>query len=217
MAMPKGRVFLLSPLILALSGCAFWPVGSSNHDAPVQRIAGLLERGEQHWTIRACDQQQSRLLQPTEELQRLVADIAQQDHVAVFAELAVSQENDRWLVKKTYRVKSADRGCMESEGANSQWVGFSRAEKWRVDITAQGMRLTTDDGEDGRQISIVSEQMPNGVLGFRGVYDQGLELWLYPTDCVDRSTGDYYHLSSVLVRDGQRLQGCGYQGGSAQF
>ena len=105
-------------------------------------------------------------------------------------------------------------GAASTSGANNQWVGFSLADGWRVEITAQGMQLSTDDTEDGRQLAVISEQLPDGTMGFRGVHDQGLELWLYPGGCIERSTGDYYHLTSVLVRDGQRLNGCGYQAGS---
>jgi len=213
MTVPKGQFFLLLSLTLALSGCASWSMWSSNQHAPAQRVAGLIERGEQQWTMRACGQEQSRLLQPTEELERLFDNIGQSGQQSIFAELEISEKGGRWVVNKTHRLESTDRGCMGAGEAASQWVGFSRAEGWRVDITTQGMLLTTKDGEDGRQVSMISEQMPNGTLGFRGEYDQGLELWLYPTGCIDRSTGDYYHLNAVLMRDGQRFQGCGYQGG----
>ncbi len=216
MAVPKARLLLLSLLVMVLSltGCAswsVWPGGKKN--APVQRVAGLLERGKQHWTMRACGQEQDRLLQPTAELERLFDDIGEPGQMSIFAELEVIEQDGRWVTTKTHRVESTGRGCLDTSAAASQWVGFSHAQAWRVDITAQGLQLTTDDGEDGRQISVISEQLPDNALGFRGVHDQGLELWLYPTGCIERSTGDYYHLNAVLVRDGQRLNGCGYQGG----
>lgn len=201
-------------LSLGLSGCASWSLWPGGEDASGQRVAGLVERGEQHWTMRACGQEHDRLLQPTAELERLFDDIGQPGQLSIFAELEVTEQDGRWLVSRTHRVESTGRGCMNTSAAASQWVGFSLADAWRVDITTQGMRLTTEDAEDGRQLSMISEQMPDGALGFRGVHDQGLELWLYPSGCIERSTGDYYHMSAVLVRDGQRLRGCGYQGGA---
>lgn len=216
MAVPKGQflLFFLLVTVLGLTGCASWSVWPGGQkDTPPQRVAGLLERSEQHWTMRACGEEHDRLLQPTTELERLFDDVGQPGQTSVFAELEVIEQDGRWVVSRTHRVESTGRGCMNVSAAGSQWVGFSHAQDWRVDITAQGMQLTTDDGEDGRQISIISEQLPDGAMGFRGVHDQGLELWLYPTGCIERSTGDYYHLNAVLVRDGQRLNGCGYQGG----
>lgn len=215
MAVPKGQLLLFSLLVmvLGLTGCASWSVWPGGKDAPVQRVAGLLERGEQQWTMRACGEQHDRLLQPTAELERLFDEVGQPGQISIFAELEVHEQDGRWIATKTHRMESTGRGCMDTSAAASQWVGFSHAPNWRVDITAQGLQLSTDDGEDGRQISIISEQLPDGARGFRGVHDQGLELWLYPTGCIERSTGDYYHLNAVLVRDGQRLNGCGYQGG----
>lgn len=215
MAVSNGRFPLLAALgmVLSLSGCASWSLWPKGDESGPQRVAGMLERGDRHWTLRACGQEHDRLLQPTPELRRLFDDVGQPGQQSMFAELEVAEEDGRWIVRKTHRVQSTGRGCMDSSAAASQWVGFSFDPAWRVDITAQGMRLTSEDAESGRQLSMISEQMPDGVLGFRGVQDQGLELWLYPSGCIDRSTGDYYHLSAVLVRDGQRLRGCGYQGG----
>jgi len=215
MAVWKGRFSLFAALGMAfsLSGCASWSLWPSGGESEAQRVAGMLERGDKHWTLRACGREHDRLLQPTPELRRLFDDVGQPGQQSMFAELEVAEEDGRWIVHKTHRVQSTGRGCMDSSAATSQWVGFSFDPAWRVDITAKGMQLTTEDAESGRQLSMISEQMPDGVLGFRGVHEQGLELWLYPSGCIERSTGDYYHLSATLVRDGQRFKGCGYQGG----
>lgn len=215
MGMPTGHfsLFFMLAMTLGLSGCASWSFWSGGVDGPSQRVAGLVERGESHWTMQPCGEESDRLLQPTAELERLFDEVGQPGQLSVFAELEVTGNGDRWVAGKTHRLQSTGRGCLDVSAAGSQWAGLSLADNWRVDITPQGMRLSTDDGEDGRQLSVISEQLPDGALGFRGVHDQGLELWLYPTGCLERSTGDYYHLSAVLVRDGQRLSGCGYQGG----
>lgn len=214
MALWFGRLPELSVvfLTLTLSGCAswsLWPYGQESSGE--KRVSGLLERGD-HWTLRACGQEHDRLLQPTPELEKLFDNVSQPGQLSMFAELLVTEEEGRWVVQKTHRLQSTGRGCMDNSANASQWVGFSYDPAWRVDITSQGMQLTTEDTENGRQLSVISEQLPDGVLGFRGVQDQGLELWLYPSGCIERSTGDYHHLSAVLVRDGQRLRGCGYQG-----
>lgn len=211
-----GRLSLILPLLMALgsTGCASWSLWPGAENAPAQQVAGLLERGEQHWTIRACGEEHDRLVQPTAELERLFEEVGQPGQMSIFAEIEVVEKDGRWVVLKTNRVESTGRGCLDTRAAASQWVGFSHEQDWRVDVSAKGMRLSVDDAEDGRQISVINEQLPDGSMGFRGVHDQGLELWLYPTGCIERSTGDYYHLTSVLVRDGQRLNGCGYRGGS---
>ncbi|SDR91948.1 putative lipoprotein [Halopseudomonas litoralis] len=214
MAVWFGRLPVLAGMLfsLTLTGCAswsLWPVGQKS--AGQQRVSGLLERGD-HWTFRPCGQEHDRLLQPTPELEKLFDNVSQPGQLSMFAELVVTEENGRWIVQKTHRLQSTGRGCMDNSAKASQWVGFSYDPAWRVDITAQGMQLTTEDAESGRQLSTISEQLPDGVQVFRGVHDQGLELWLYPSGCIERSTGDYHHLSATLVRDGQRLRGCGYQG-----
>jgi len=200
-------------MALGLSGCASWSFWRGAEQATAQRVAGLVDRGEQHWTMRACGQEHDRLLQPSAELERLFEEVGQPGQLSIFAELEVDEQDGRWVVTRTHRVESSGRGCLDTSAAASQWVGFSLADNWRVDISARGMQLTSGDAEDGRQLSMISERLPVGALGFRGVHDQGLELWLYPTGCIERSTGDYYHFNAVLVRDGQRLNGCGYQGG----
>ncbi|GGI98755.1 hypothetical protein [Halopseudomonas pertucinogena] len=217
MGMPKGHfsLFFLLSVLLGLSGCASWSLWPGGESGASQRVAGLIDRGDPDWTMRACGQEHDRLLQPTAELKRLFDDVGQPGQLSIFADLDVVEKDGRWLVRKTHRVQSTGRGCMDVSGAGSQWVGFSLADNWRVDVTARGMQLSTDDGEDGRQLAVIQEQMPDGAMGFRGVHDQGLELWLYPTGCLERSTGDYYHLTAVLVRDGQRLNGCGYKGAAS--
>lgn len=207
--------FLTLALALSLTGCASWSFWPGGDDAAAQRVAGLIERAEQGWTLRACGQEHDRPLQPTAELERLFDEVGQPGQLSMFAELEVIERDGRWVVMHAHRVESTGRGCMDTSAADSQWVGFSLADKWRVDVSTQGMQLTADDAEDGRRVAMISEQLPDGALGFRGVHDQGLELWLYPTGCIERSTGDYYHLNAVLVRDGQRLRGCGYQGGQS--
>lgn len=216
MTAPTGRLALCTILGLAsiLSGCASWSFWQGGREAPAQRVAGLVDRAELHWTIRACGQEHDRLLEPSAELKRLFDEVGQPGQMSIFAELAVTEKDGRWMVDRTHRVESTGRGCMDTSAAHSQWVGFSLADGWRVDVGAGGMLLTSGDAEDVRQLSMISEQLPDGALGFRGVHDQGLELWLYPTGCIERTTGDYYHLSAVLIRDGQRLNGCGYQGGA---
>lgn len=216
MKVPGRPLSLLLPLVMALgmAGCASWSVWPGGKSATAERLAGLLERDGQSWSMRACGQQQDRPLQPTAELERLFDDVGQPGQLSAFADLEMVERSGRWEVTDIHRLESTGRGCLDTSAADSQWVGFSLTDNWRVDITAQGMRLSTDDAEDGRQLSMISEQLPSGAIGFRGVHDQGLELWLYPTGCIERSTGDYYHLNAVLVRDGQRLNGCGYQGGA---
>ena len=210
---PWAPLFLMMTA-LGLSGCASWSFWPGAERTPAQRVAGLVDRGEQQWTIRACGQEHDRQLQPSAELERLFDEVGQPGQLSIFAELEVVEQDGRWVVTRTHRVESTGRGCLDTSAATSQWVGFSLADRWRVDISARGMQLSSDDAEDGRQLSMISEQLPDGTLGFRGVHDQGLELWLYPTGCIERSTGDYYHLKAVLVRDGLRLNGCGYQGGA---
>lgn len=205
-------LFLLTAMTLTTAGCAAWSVWPGADSEPAQRVAGLLDRGDPHWTLHACGQHQERPLQPTAELERLFDEVGQPGQLSIFAELEVVDRDGRWEVSQIHRVESTGRGCRDTSAADSQWVGFSLADHWRVDITTRGMRLSTRDAEDGRQLSAISEQLPDGAIGFRGVHDQGLELWLYPSGCIERSTGDYYHRTAVLVRDGQRLNGCGYQG-----
>lgn len=214
MAMPKGRfsLFFLLGTLLWLPGCASWSIWPGGDKGASQRVAGLVDRRDSGWTMRACGQEHDRPLQPTAELKRLFDDVGQPGQLSIFADLDVVEEGAQWVVRQTHRVQSTGRGCMDVSGAGSQWVGLSLADNWRVDITARGMLLSTDDGENGRQLAVIQEQMPDGATGFRGVHDQGLELWLYPTGCLERSTGDYYRLTAVLVRDGQRLNGCGYKG-----
>lgn len=214
MKVPGRHLSLFLPLVMALglAGCASWSAWSGGESATAERVAGLLERDGQDWSMRACGQEQDRPLQPTPELERLFDDVGQPGQLSIFAELDVLDRNGRWEIKDIHRLESTGRGCLNTSAADSQWVGFSLADEWRVDISAQGMHLSTNDAEDGRRVSMISEQLPDGAIGFRGVHDQGLELWLYPTGCIERSTGDYYHLNAVLVRDGQRLNGCGYQG-----
>lgn len=210
----KGQLSLFLPLVMALglSGCASWSMWPGGDSAPVHRVAGLLERDGQQWSMRPCGTEQDQPLQPSAELERLFEEVGQPGQLSIFAELQVIDREGHWEAGKTHRVESTGRGCLDTSAAGSQWVGFSLADNWRVDITDRGMQLTTDDTEDGRQLAMISEQLPDGAIGFRGVHDQGLELWLYPTGCIERSTGDYYHLKALLVRDGQRLNGCGYQG-----
>ena len=215
MRVSRRHLFLLLLLTMPLgvAGCGSWSVwpGAGNTAAP-QRVAGLLERGERQWTLHACGRNAARPLQPSAELQRLFEEVGQPGQLSIFVELDVFDRAGAWAVSQIHRVETTGRGCKDTRGAGSQWVGFSLADHWQVDITAQGMQLSTDDTEDGRQLAVISEQLPDGTMGFRGVHDQGLELWLYPTGCIERRTGDYYQRSAILVRDGQRLNGCGYQG-----
>ncbi|MCO5786443.1 hypothetical protein DHB74_08785 [Pseudomonas sp. G11-1] len=198
---------------LILTGCASWSLWPAGEEAPSQLVSGLVERGgDDRWVLRPCGQEHERLLQPTPQLRELFDDVAQPGQVSMFAELRVTENEGRWVVQQTQRLQTTGRGCMDNSARNSQWVGFSHEPAWRVDISAQGLTLTTEDAESGRQLATIHEQLPDGAQVFRGVHDQGLELWLYPTGCIDRSTGDYYHLSATLMRDGQRLRGCGYQG-----
>lgn len=213
-----GRIPALAVVFcpLILTGCASWSFWPSDKEASAQVVAGLIERGDDdRWVLRPCGREHERLLQPTPQLRELFDDVAQPGQVSMFAELQVTEDEGRWIVQQTQRLQTTGRGCMDNSARNSQWVGFSHDADWRVDISSRGLTLTTEDGESGRQLATIHEQLPDGAQVFRGVQDQGLELWLYPTGCIDRSTGDYYHLSATLVRDGQRLRGCGYQGGQA--
>lgn len=210
-----GRIRVLAVVFLTLTvaGCASWSLWPSGNEAASHQVAGMIERGDDgRWVLRPCGREHERLLQPTPQLRELFDDVAQPGQVSMFAELQVSEDEGRWIVQQTRRLQTTGRGCMDNSARNSQWVGFSHEPAWRVDISSQGLKLTTEDAESGRQLATIHEQLPDGAQVFRGVHDKGLELWLYPTGCIDRSTGDYYHLSATLVRDGQRLRGCGYQG-----
>src|SRR5690606_30116037 len=86
-------------------------------------------------------------------------EVGQPGQMSIFAELAVTEKDGRWMVDRTHRVESTGRGCMDTSAAHSRWVGFSLADGWRVDVGAGGMLLTSGDAEDGRQLSMASASM----------------------------------------------------------
>lgn len=211
----SGRLTLCAVLFTALSisGCASWSWWPGTENVAAQRVTGVLEHANGNWTLQACGTQQALPLQPDSRLPELFKQVAQPGQLAIFGELEAEPREGRWVVQNTRRLLSTGRGCLDESAADSQWVGLSFNPQWRVDITGQGMQLTAPDSENGQKMSVISELLPDGSRNFRDAGERSLELWLYPNDCFERSSGDYYYLSATLIRDGQRLAGCGYQGG----
>src|SRR5690606_39308405 len=99
MTAPTGRLALCTILSAAsiLSACASWSPWQGGREAAAQRVAGLVDRAEPHWTIRACGQEHDRLLEPRDELKRLLDEVGQPGQVSIFAELAATEKDGRWM------------------------------------------------------------------------------------------------------------------------
>lgn len=214
MARGSGRLALYAVLVSALSlgGCASWGIWPGSNTVAVQRVAGVLDQVNGSWTLQACGSQQVLPLVPSSRLPELFEQVAQPGQLSMFVELDARLQDGRWLAGDIRRMLSSGRGCQDTSAQRSQWVGISFNPEWRVDITDQGMQLTAADSESGQQLSVISEQLPDGSHNYRDANGRTLELWLYPSDCFERSSGDYYYLSATLISDGLRLPGCGYQG-----
>ncbi len=214
MASWSGRLALCAVLFSALSmgGCASWGLWPGSNTAAAQRVEGVLDHTNGGWTLQACGSEQALPLVPGSRLPELFDQVAQPGQLSIFVELDAELQDGRWLARDIRRMLSTGRGCQDDSAEHSQWVGISFDPQWRVDIHDQGMQLTAADSETGQQMSVISEQLPDGSRNYRDASGRALELWLYPSDCFERSSGDYYYLSATLIRDGLRLAGCGYQG-----
>lgn len=205
--------FFMLCAVLTISGCASWGFGSAKNNTSAQRVAGVLNHTNEQWTLQLCGAEQADPIEADGQLSELFGKVAEPGQTAIFVELDAEQHDGRWQVRDIRRMLSTGRGCLDDSATASQWVGLSFNPNWRVDITDQGMELTLAGSETGQRVSIISEQLPDGSRSFRDSGERNLELWLYPSACFEPVSGDYYHLSATLLRDGQRLNGCGYQGG----
>ena len=199
----------LATAVLLMSGCSLlsdrWAGGQ-------QRLSGLLEQSESGFVLRQCGRDNAQAVSANDRLDELFAQSAQPGQTAIFVDLLGRVDSaGRVRSDEVLRMQSHGRGCADRSADAAQWVAVQSKPAWRVSLAANG--LTRNDAERSYSPQpVVSEQLPDGSLSARGLEDAGIELWLYPQACQDAITGDYFHMSATLLLNGERYQGCAYQG-----
>tara|TARA_R110000764_G_scaffold133386_1_gene221459 strand:+ start:126 stop:740 length:615 start_codon:yes stop_codon:yes gene_type:complete len=202
---------MLIAMVLLVSGCSLL---RNSWSGPEQRMSGLLEQGSAGFTLRQCGADAAQPVIENATLESIFAQAAQPGQTAIFVDmLGRTDSAGRVQAAKVLRMQSQGRGCADSSANDAQWVALQYQPAWRAVLAANG--LTRRDAEQAYSpVSVVTEQLPDGSLNARSLSGD-LELWLYPQDCQDVVTGDYFHLHSVLLFNGERQSGCGYQGRQA--
>ncbi|MEH6567041.1 MAG: hypothetical protein V7756_17095 [Halopseudomonas sp.] len=201
------RIALIA-IVLLVSGCSLL---RESWSGPQQRMSGLLEQGNAGFSLRQCGADGAQPVLDSAELKAIFAQAAQPGQTAIFVDLLGRTDSaGRIQPSKVLRMQSQGRGCADTSANSAQWVALQYHPAWRAALAVNG--LTRSDAAQGYSpVSVVTEQLPDGSLNARSLSGD-LELWLYPQDCQDVATGDYFHMRSVLLVDGVRYSGCGYQG-----
>lgn len=204
----KSTRIMLIAMVLLVSGCSLL---RNSWSGPEQRISGLLEHNAAGFTLRQCGSDGAQPVIENAQLETIFAQAAQPGQTAIFVDLLGRTDSaGRVQPVKVLRMQSQGRGCADSSADGAQWVALQYQPAWRAVLAANG--LTRSDADRAHApVPLVTEQLPDGSLNARSLSGD-LELWLYPQDCQDVVTGDYFHMHSVLLVNGERQSGCGYQG-----
>jgi len=201
------RIALIA-MVLMVSGCSLL---RNNFSGPQQRISGLLELHETGFTLRQCGAGTAQAVTASAGLNEIFQQAVQPGQTAIFVDMLGRIDNSgRVTPGEMLRMQSHGPGCAESSGHAAQWVALQYKPAWRATLTANG--LTRSDAQQGYPTApVVTEKLPDGSLNARSL-DGELELWLYPQRCQDVVSGDYFHMRAVMLINGERHAGCGYQG-----
>jgi len=195
-------------MVLLVSGCSLL---RNSWSGPEQRMSGLLEQNSAGFTLRQCGADAAQPVIDNAELEAIFAQAAQPGQTAIFVDLRGRTDSaGRVQPSKVLRMQSQGRGCADNSANGAQWVALQYQPAWRAVLAANGL-ARSDAERTFAPESVVTEQLPDGSLNARSLSGD-LELWLYPQDCQDVVTGDYFHMHSVLLVNGERRSGCGYQG-----
>ena len=199
----------LATAILLVSGCS---VLSDHRAGEQQRLRGLLEQGADGFVLRQCGWDNAQSLRSSEALATLFEQTAQPGQTAIFVDMLGRVDSaGRVQPDEIVRLQSHGGGCADKAAEAAQWVAQGSKPSWHVKLAANGLTRSDDERVYPSQ-PVVSELLPDGSLSVRGLAGDNLELWLYPQACQDLASGDYFHMSATLLLNGERYEGCAYQG-----
>ena len=206
--LPRISLFLV---VLGTVGCAVLP----GRDAqPPQRIAGLLEMDSNNASLMPCGAKEAVSINKATALQALFVKIAQPGQTALFVDMTARPLADGGLEPvEIIRMQTTGRGCADDVHAANQWVARGEGPDWRGLVGGQSMQWQ-EKGMDnlGKPVPLISEEVPGVSVSFQTLSGNARELWVSPEDCFARSSGDYYHRTARLIRNGETLTGCAYRG-----
>ncbi len=198
-------------VVLAMAGCAILP---GARQEPSERLTGTLTAESGELRLLPCDGSNAIAVADSANIQPLFDQVVQPGRRSVFADITVRTLADGGVEPvEVIRLQQKLSGCADQSHARTQWSVVGHGLEWRMQIGPAGMQWL-DQGTDSiaLPVPVITEEIPGSAIGFQTLRGDSQEVWLYPDGCFEQSSGDYFHRTARLVRDGQTLTGCAYQG-----
>ncbi|MGK0416482.1 MAG: putative membrane protein [Halopseudomonas sp.] len=198
-------------VVLAMAGCAILP---GARQEPSERVSGTLTAESGELRLLPCDGSSVMAVADSANIQQLFEQVVRPGRQSVFVDMTVRTLAEGGVEPvEVIRLQQSLSGCADQSHARTQWSVAGNGLEWRMQIGLAGMQWL-DQGTDsvGLPVPIITEEIPGSAIGFQALRGDPQELWLYPDACFEQSSGDYFHRTARLVRDGQTLTGCAYQG-----
>ncbi|PCC97573.1 hypothetical protein [Halopseudomonas pelagia] len=203
--------FGLLLVVVAMAGCAILP---GARQEPGERLTGTLTAESGGLRLLPCDGSNAMAVADSANIQQLFEQVVHPGRQSVFVDMAVRTLTDGAVEPvEVIRLQQELSGCADQSHARTQWSVVGNGLEWRMQIGPAGMQWL-DQGTDSiaLPVPVITEEIPGSAIGFQTLRGDSQELWLYPDGCFEQSSGDYFHRTARLVRDGQTLTGCAYQG-----
>lgn len=198
-------------VVVAMAGCAFLPGALQEQGT---RMTGTLAIESGQFRLRPCDGTNAVTIADSANLRQLFEQVLPSGNQRVFADMTVHALADGGVEPlEVIRLQQELESCANESDRRNQWLVVGHGLEWRVQIGPAGMQWI-DQGTDSiaLPVPIITEEVPGSAIGFQALRGDPQELWIYPDACFEQSSGDYFHRTARLIRDGDTAAGCAYQG-----
>lgn len=212
--------FSLLLVVVSMAGCAIFPAAQ---EQPGARVAGILTLESGQLRLSPCDSSTPLAVAASGNIHPLFERVAQPGKPAVFVDMTARAAAAGGLEPvEVIRLQAGGNGCADQASARSRWVamggvaprgvGAGDEPAWRVQISPAGMQWQGAAASSSVPVPVISEEVPGSAISFATLRGTPQELWITPQGCYAQSSGDYFHRTARLMRNGETLTGCAYRG-----
>lgn len=217
--------FSLLLVVVGMAGCAIFPAAQ---EEPGARVAGILTLESGQLRLSPCASGNTVAVAASGNIRPLFERVAQPAGSAVFVDMTARAAAAGGLEPvEVIRLQADGKDCADQAHARSQWVamggvapigvaprgvGAGDEAAWRVQISPAGMQWQDAAASSAAPVPVISEEVPGSAISFVTLRGTAQELWITPQGCYAHSSGDYFHRTARLMRNGETLTGCAYRG-----
>ena len=192
--------------ILGVAGCAIMPGARE----PIgERVSGRLGFQAGQLLLHTCNGAQSIPVSDTGTIRGLIERMAPAEDDTLFLDMIARSSGGELAPMEVIRLQTTDSGCSDTATQGSHWVALGGEPAWQLRIGPSGMQWQDNEG---KPIPVITEEVPGSVISFQALRGETQEVWISPEACFGQESGDYFHRTARVIRDGSTLTGCAYQG-----